>query len=59
MKIRQFSLLESYQNSLIKLIVHAIVSVLYFYSTQIGISLSYNYVSNERFCLPLGKAKIG
>jgi len=40
-----------------KVIVHAIVSVLYFYSTQI--SIIYNFAWNERFCLPLGKVKIG
>ena len=39
MKIRQLLLLESYKNSLPKLIVHAIVFLFYFDSTQIRISL--------------------
>ena len=39
MKIRQLLLLESYKNSLPKLIVHVIVFRFYFDSTQIRISL--------------------
>jgi len=57
MKIGQLLLLESIKTSSSKLIVHAIVSVPYFYSTQIRISLIIWLGMNDSVC-HLGKLKL-